>query len=200
LVQGGPENQSLLALHCFEPSRPTFELLLQNDFPPNVHCNPFGLGSVAEQRTLYVVGEALGINSLFRRQGIDDHATQWRAAGEETVRIATLDSYCRDQGIPHIDFLKIDVEGYELEVLKGAAESLRLGHVAVVQFEYGGAYIDAGIRLKDIFDYVESVNRRYVFYKLIPFGLEKVPHYKQSLETYQYSNWLIVRDMVTGAG
>jgi len=38
----------------------------------------------------------------------------------DTVAIVSLDAYCARKEIPRIDYLKIDVEGYETEVLRGA--------------------------------------------------------------------------------
>jgi FkbM family methyltransferase len=38
----------------------------------------------------------------------------------ETVKLSTLDDYCEKNSIDRIDFLKMDVEGHELKVLKGA--------------------------------------------------------------------------------
>lgn len=44
--------------------------------------------------------------------------------GTETATIVTLDDYVREKKIPRVDFIKLDVEGAELEVLKGAALSI----------------------------------------------------------------------------
>lgn len=44
---------------------------------------------------------------------------------QETVFVITLDSLCRKFGIDHIDLLKIDVQGYESRVLRGAKNILR---------------------------------------------------------------------------
>lgn len=40
------------------------------------------------------------------------------------VEVVTLDNFCEEHGIDHIDLLKIDVEGYDLDVLKGAEKIL----------------------------------------------------------------------------
>ena len=44
--------------------------------------------------------------------------------GDELVPATTLDKFVATQGIRQIDFLKIDVEGAELSVLRGAVKSL----------------------------------------------------------------------------
>ena len=44
--------------------------------------------------------------------------------GTETAQIVTLDSYVREKNLPRVDFIKLDVEGAELDVLKGAATTI----------------------------------------------------------------------------
>ena len=42
-------------------------------------------------------------------------------AGAETVQITSIDSYVLEKALPRVDFIKLDVEGAELDTLKGAA-------------------------------------------------------------------------------
>ncbi len=44
--------------------------------------------------------------------------------GTETVQVTTLDAYVREKNLPRVDFIKLDVEGAELDVLKGAVTSI----------------------------------------------------------------------------
>jgi FkbM family methyltransferase len=55
--------------------------------------------------------------------------------GSVEIRLETLDSFVVEHGIAQIDFLKIDVEGYEMEVLEGAAATLARGAVRYVYAE-----------------------------------------------------------------
>jgi len=43
----------------------------------------------------------------------------------ETFEVKTLDTICRELNIPKVDFIKIDVEGYEYKVLKGGEQVLK---------------------------------------------------------------------------
>ncbi len=45
--------------------------------------------------------------------------------GTHQIKIITLDDFVREHGIAKLDFLKIDVEGMELDVMQGAEETLR---------------------------------------------------------------------------
>jgi len=180
-----------LYLHCFEPSQTTYQRLLARAFPPHVVCNNFGLGSAREQKTLHVFEDGAGINSLYRREGLEDG---WGLAPQqrtETICLDTIDHYCQEHGIAGIDYLKADVEGHELEVFRGASEMLAQGRIKTIQFEYGGCNIDARVLLKDFFEFFCPY--AYAFYKVYPQELQRVKRYDQRLETFQYQNWVVLR-------
>jgi len=42
-----------------------------------------------------------------------------------SVNVTTIDSFLKANDLPSVDFLKMDVEGRELSVLKGAAETIK---------------------------------------------------------------------------
>ena len=50
--------------------------------------------------------------------------------------------------------MKIDVEGFELNVLKGFGD--KLNNVTFIQFEYGDGLKDAGFKMIDIIDYLKQ--------------------------------------------
>ncbi|OGW91501.1 MAG: hypothetical protein A3D28_02885 [Omnitrophica bacterium RIFCSPHIGHO2_02_FULL_63_14] len=59
-----------------------------------------------------------------------------RPAGDAlAVEAVTLDDYCAARGIERIDYLKMDVEGAELFVLRGARRLLEGRRIALIQFE-----------------------------------------------------------------
>lgn len=60
---------------------------------------------------------------------------KWKDLTHEsrTVKTVTLDKYCADNGIEHIDLLKIDAEGFDYNVLKGAKKMLP--NIKYIQFE-----------------------------------------------------------------
>lgn len=180
-----------LGVHCFEPSRSTYEALVARAFPPNVVCNDFGLGAAKEERALHVFEDRLGMNSLYRRRGLE---AGWGLAPQERtemIRLDTLDGYCRDRGIPHVDFVKVDVEGHELEVFRGATQMFSQGRINIMQFEYGGCNIDARVLLRDLYDFFRAFD--YFFWKIYPDSLRRVERYDQRLENFQYQNWIVAR-------
>lgn len=57
--------------------------------------------------------------------------------GTETIEVTTLDKFCSEQAIHMIDFLKVDTEGFDLEVLMGASQLLGEGRIGSVLAELG---------------------------------------------------------------
>jgi uncharacterized beta-barrel protein YwiB (DUF1934 family) len=54
---------------------------------------------------------------------------------EIKINVNTIDNYVKQNNIKHIDYLKIDTQGYEEEVLKGSIETLKSGIVKYIEVE-----------------------------------------------------------------
>ncbi|HYM59857.1 MAG TPA: FkbM family methyltransferase [Thermoanaerobaculia bacterium] len=187
-----------LTIHCFEPSADAFKRLSSRGFPQHVILNNCGLSSTEGTGLLHVFDEASGNNSLYRRTGLE---AGWGLAPqrqEERVQLRTLDRYCETAGIAHVDFMKVDVEGHEMEVFKGASSLLRQGRIGMIQFEYGGCNIDSRTLLKDFFEFFQGLD--YDLYKVFPSALRPVPRYDQRLENFQHQNWVAKSRMLKGLG
>jgi FkbM family methyltransferase len=133
-------------VHAFEPypeSAATIARLYGND--PRVHVVEAALGESDGHQQLKVFGQSSASNSLLRPR-----PSAWNdihfATGEISVAevpTTTIDSYAERRHIDGIHLLKIDVQGYELKVLRGAARMLPApGYVFVesaIQQLYDGA-------------------------------------------------------------
>lgn len=181
-----------LNLHCFEPSATTYAMLQSRRLPPSVVLNQIALGSSAGSGTLFLFTDGSGTNSMYIRRGLEDGFGLEQQREKEEIRVETFTNYCASQSITDVDFCKIDVEGHELEVLKGMRPFLEGGRVQLIQFEYGGTNIDSGVLLKDIFAFFASLP--YRLFKVFPDHLRRVPRYDQRLENFQYQNWVAVAD------
>lgn len=109
--------------------------------------------------------------------------------GEVKVKVQRLDDYMAQNGVGRIDFLKLDVEGSELAVLRSLGARLSPQFVDTIQLEYGGTTRDAHVTLRDLEDYV--VTRDYAFAKLFPSALE-VRVYREWMDNYAYANYVAV--------
>ena len=170
-------------IYSFEPVSKTFDAL-SGYTSEKVHPHKIALGDSNESREIFVSDSDSTLNSVYSR-------ASFGVTKPEQLEIRTLDSFCKEHKIERISFLKIDTEGNELNVLKGASEYVRQGRIDVMQIEYGGTYINARIMLKDIFDFFE--NTEYELDKMYPHHALHVPAYSQDLENCQYANYLAIR-------
>ncbi|MFC3809546.1 FkbM family methyltransferase [Lacihabitans lacunae] len=169
---------------AFEPAKLTFEILVKNIKNQNVSLENIGLGSKNEQIKFFSDPNGNTLGSAVNRdiKGIENKV--------EVVEIQTLDSFCENNQISKIDFLKIDVEGFETEVLLGAKEMLKNNKMNFIQFEFGGTQIPVRIFVKDFF---ELLNQDFIIYRILADGLELISEYNERLEIFSYSNFLAER-------
>ena len=67
-----------------------------------------------------------------------------REMSRTNVDLVTLDDELERLGVDHVDLLKIDAEGFDLHVLRGARRMLAAGRIGAVQFEYNTSWREAG--------------------------------------------------------
>jgi FkbM family methyltransferase len=78
-----------------------------------------------------------------------------------------VDTFATGNGISLIHLLKIDAEGHELEVLKGAGNLLREKRILAIQLEFNEMNVVSGVFFKDFCDLLPN----YKFYRMLRNGL-----------------------------
>jgi len=85
------------------------------------------------------------------------------------VQAVTLDSFCKEQNVSTIDYLKVDVEGAEIHVLKGASNLLERKAIRFLQFEISKKMLEGmNTEAKRVFDFLKS--KGYECYSIEPDG------------------------------
>lgn len=107
-----------------------------------------------------------------------------------SVSVTSGDQYCAANGVETITLLKIDVEGFEPQVLRGFNGMLTRRRIDVIQFEYGYVNIDTHFLLKDFYDYLAHFNM--TIGKMYPDYVDFRP-YRHSDEDFCGPNYLAVR-------
>ena len=181
------------AIYAFEPSPRTFaELARRVEAVPGVVAVPLGLSDrdgKVEFFTYAVDGvEDRCLSAIdLRRPTL---VLSVEVSGSEQVEVRTLDGFCEERGIEAIDFLKMDVEGHELSVLRGAQRMLNSGAIAMIQFEFGPANIYSRTYL---FDFWEMLSAQYDLFRIVPKGIVPIRSYGEHLEVFLTTNYLAVR-------
>jgi FkbM family methyltransferase len=178
-----------VVVHCFEPTSRRIQVLKDRKFGERAILNNFALGAELGSSTIFY-GASGGSNSLFPQRYSNE---QYADSDVETVKVSTIDDYCRSNRIDHVDFIKMDIEGYEMAALRGAEQMLRDGRIDVVQFEYSYVFLDAGVSLMQLMKYVHEVNPTYEFHKIYPDGTRRVTTYEHTLDNFKTQNWAIIK-------
>lgn len=143
---------------AFEPASSPYALLsrsiVANGFDTVVTAHPCGLSSQSRSASM-LVSEHSELGSLGADIG---------AGGGETVRLEALDALADQWGDADIDFVKIDAEGEEANILVGGREFFT-GRSPLIMFELRhGAVVNEGL-------WNRLVTFGYGIYRLLP-GLD----------------------------
>ena len=98
---------------------------------------PAAVSDIAGEAQFYVEAGAGETSSLAAWHGD-------LSIAPEKVPVVTIDEELDRLGVGHVSLLKIDAEGFDLHVLRGARTALREGRIAAVQFEYNVPWAAAG--------------------------------------------------------
>lgn len=178
-------------IYAFEPVAST-RLLLEKNLGQGAHASvtvvPAGLSNVAGAGLMFVVDDGAGTNSL--------HAGDRPPNRTAEVVMDTVDRFCAQQKIDHVDLMKIDTEGHDFAVLEGSLGMLGRSAIDVVQFEYNHRWVFAHRFLRDVFAFLEPLH--YRLGKVTPFGVEFYDAWHPELETVREGNYLACRDAIAG--
>lgn len=139
-------------IYAFEPHPNTFRQLARRTAPAWVKAFDFAFGEKAGEAELftYSAGESaassggqMNANNA-ANAGLVNSLTptsrfikRWNnPATPITIKVSTIDQFCAEKDIGAIDVLKIDTEGFDLSVLKGAKRMLSEGRIRIVYTEF----------------------------------------------------------------
>ena len=132
-------------VYAFEPIEEVRHCLSRNVTAMNYKTYSFGLGAK---------NDVINVNYNPTETG-NTHASK---DGNQTITIRKLD----DMNLPKIDYIKVDTEGFEIEVLKGG-ENMIKEYKPFVHVEVKERILQKqGISSNDVEDYLTSINYKEV--------------------------------------
>ena len=157
----------------------------------DIKINNFALGNNNKDDAIYY----LPVNSPDTSSLIENYHIKFEKKNKfvkKKCKIMKGDNYLKLNKLKKIDFLKIDTEGYELEVLKGFEKSLILKKIKYIQFEFVREfYLRSTKTFYDIYFFLTKKN--YKIYKIYPNKLIEIVNYSTELEYSKYGNFLATK-------
>jgi FkbM family methyltransferase len=179
-----PKNTTI---YSFEPSKYTFSKLKKNyNKISRINLYNFGFSNHKGKLDLFSDKKESGLASVYRRR-LDHFDIEM--SHKEVVEMRTIDEFCKESNIKKILFLKIDVEGHELEVLEGAKTMLESKNIKNIQFEFGGTNIDSRTFLQDFY---YLLGKNYKIFRIVKDGIFDMGKYRESFECFLTTNYLAV--------
>ncbi|SMH41396.1 FkbM family methyltransferase [Azospirillum agricola] len=176
------------SIFAFEPHPINFKNLTDNG-DPRIRAFNIGAGAVDEVAEFYDYQNEDGSEHASLYKGVIEDIHQ-RPSVCHRVPIRRLDGVAAELGVSRIHFLKIDTEGHELEVLRGAEGLIRSNAVDIIQFEFNETNVVSRVFFKDFWDFLPN----YKFHRLLPKGALHISQYSATFcEVFAYQNYVCVR-------
>ena len=176
----------LVKIIAIEPIEKTFQKLASNtsSIPMILINKALGNSNKPLEMNIDPNSPYSGSNSAISHYYLDSNST-------ETVHQTTLDDLASELNINHINFLKLDLEGYELNALLGAKRLIKMASIDYIQLEYNQTWIKAGSSIETLLKIIDK--SCYSLYRIASKKLLKISSYHYTIEDFYYSNLLLIR-------
>lgn len=183
------KNNISLPIFAFEPHPVAFKKLEETARKHQFTAVPEGAGESCTTTTIYD----------YTANGGSEHASMYKdvfstlrhsSAAGVVISLTTIDDFVARNNIQRIALLKIDTEGNELNVLKGAVDTIRRKLADIIQIEFNEMNVISRTFFRDI----EAVLPHYDFYRMLPDGLQALGTYNTTeFEIFAFQNIVAIR-------
>lgn len=134
------------SVHCFEPNPRVFEVLERNlqRNGLNARAHNFGLSDLDFVQEFYIDKDNLGESSFVPSSKDSNQIEVTRA------RLKVGDEFIEEHGLTGVDFIKIDVEGYEARVLCGLQRTIK-EEQPVISIEWNNRLTKKEFKEREVF-------------------------------------------------
>jgi len=116
-----------------------------------------------------------------------------REPADVRVEVTTIDAFMESERVTHLRLVKIDAEGHELAILRGAKRAIASGKVDVVQFEFNEMNVISRVFFRDFYEVLPG----FTFYRMVTDGLVHIGRYRpRTHEIFSLQNIVAIRDGV----
>lgn len=176
-------------IYAFDPNPDVISAFKkeENNFT-NIVLQELALSHTQGNLDFYDYGNMNGCNSLSSREVDFEKNIKPKIY---PVKVTTIDQWCKEKNIQKINFLKIDAEGFDLNILEGSVNMLKEQNIEIIMFEYSTGWLCSKRLLEEAVRFFEKTN--YKLFKLfnnflLPFN------YKTEYEGSFFSMFVVLSE------
>ena len=177
---------------AIEPLSGAFEKLkkLKEKFNDRLTVLNYGVGEKSVEKKLYFSNETSELASFYENANKFSFVNN-KNKKYQIVRIKRIDDISELHNFPKVDLLKIDTEGYEMNVLKGALNFIKEKKIKFIQIEFNVHQI---ITQNNIYEF-SKVLSGYEPSIILPYGypLKKIDPLRPENNIFHLSNFVFIK-------
>lgn len=175
-------------LYLVEPS-PGCQRQIQTLGLPYAALIPCALGDRPGKASLHFSSAVDGSASLHTR---GDSYFQDRTYQTVEVEVTTIDQLIAQHQIKFVDFIKMDIEGHELQALQGATNALKEKRIGALSFEFGSGNINSRTYFREFWELLSANN--FQLARITPGGrLVPIDEYYEDCEYFRGATNYVAR-------
>lgn len=153
-------------IYCFEPNPETFNELNTKISGNNVKKFNYGFSNYSGNTTLFDIEDRNGTAYASVYKDVFEHIYECPTKSI-AIKIISLDDFIAKYNIDSIDFLKIDTEGDDFNVLQGAKDAISNNKIKIIQFEFNKMFVYPRHFIRDF----KNLLSNYNLYRILTHGL-----------------------------
>jgi FkbM family methyltransferase len=177
-------------IHCFEPNeKPHLNLEMRFRKKGNINVHNMGFSDKIEE--CYIFDHSNDFGSVYASVYEDVITKIHNSTSVKTkINLSTINDFAKSHEINKIDLLKIDTEGHDLSILKGASNLIANQGIDIILFEFNEMNIISRSFLKDFISILEN----YDLYRLLPGDFLPIDYkYPHKFEIFAFQNIVAFR-------
>ena len=183
------EHNKTASIYAFDPNIDAYQMFKRESKKyKNIELEKIALSDCDGESLYFDYGELNGCNSLTKRKVDFPYQDMENSYVVITKR---LDDWFKNKGISYIDFMKLDAEGFDLNILEGSVELLIKQKIGIILFEYATGWLCNKRLLKDAIDFIED--KPYSIFKLY-YGFLVPFKYQTEYEGSFFSMFVLISD------
>ncbi|GAB3195578.1 FkbM family methyltransferase [Pontibacter aydingkolensis] len=162
-------------VHSFEPDHMNYNRLIKN-----IELNSLNDVIIANNTAL---SNLSGLMNFTIGLDGENHIAQSEESESILVETLTLDSYADKNNLSNFSYVKIDVEGFEKDVLEGARNLLAHQRIDIIQLEINDSLKNSGTSVVELLEQLQNYNYILCNYNFTSNSVHPI-EYSASRENY----------------